>query len=136
MSGDAMVSLADFVREHGVRMSVRRTDGNPLMDNARDMDHWRCVLTCEGRRMVLTFSMGFGLNGVAPGVMDVLDCLASDATALDMPFEEWCREYGYDLDSRKALRTYRACVRHGTALRRVLGSQAVFDALRYDVERL
>jgi len=47
----------------------------------------------------------------------------SDAQSVDdaRDFEDWCAELGYDTDSRKAERTFRACQRIAERLRQFLG---------------
>lgn len=58
----------------------------------------------------------------APGLMDVLYCLVSDASVRNYStYEEWGPEYGYDEDSRKGEATYRACQKQTTDFLRVLG---------------
>ena len=42
------------------------------------------------------------------GLIGALDCIVSDGTYSDYSFEEFCREFDYDDDSRKAERIYRA----------------------------
>ena len=44
-----------------------------------------------------------------PGIDDILYCLVLDAAAAEMSFEDWCSDYGYDTDSRKALHTFLDC---------------------------
>lgn len=44
-----------------------------------------------------------------PDIKDVLYSLTMDADAINYDFEEWCSNYGYDTDSRKALATYQEC---------------------------
>jgi hypothetical protein len=46
-------------------------------------------------------------DGKEPDAYDVLSCIASDLYAPET-FEEFCSEYGYDEDSRKAERTFKA----------------------------
>lgn len=55
----------------------------------------------------------------APKIADVLHCLLVDATAIDYSFEDWCGEFGYDTDSRKAFQMYETCVQTGLTLRRM-----------------
>lgn len=63
-----------------------------------------------------------------PSVVDVLACLASDASAIDhATFDEWANEYGYDPDSRKAEATYKACLACGLALRNMLGEAGLVE---------
>jgi len=72
-----------------------------------------------------------------PDPADILDCIASDASGTDQVggFEDWCGEYGYDIDSRKAEAIYNEVNRQSRALRAMLGRKD-YDQLLYDVERL
>ncbi len=106
------------------------------MDDSARMDHWRVTLRHAGRRMTLTFSQGYGHNGAAPKVADVLDCLSSDASSvISESFEDFAATMGYDTDSRKALRTYNVCKRQADKLQRMLGAD-LFTVLLYNTERL
>jgi hypothetical protein len=58
--------------------------------------------------------------GVAPDVGEVLGCVARDGEAVHMSFDDWCGEFGYDSDSRKAEETYNQCVKEGRKLRRFM----------------
>jgi hypothetical protein len=147
------VSIADFIKEHRISMTAERTDTNPNMDDGgRDMDHWKVVLKRrdyagkrynarkDGTSVVATmttyFSMGYGHHGKAPKAAEVLDCIASDASGADGSFEDFCSNFGYDEDSRKAEKTYKACKHQGERLRKFLGDDA-FQTLVYGgVERL
>lgn len=57
--------------------------------------------------------------GVKPPLPDVLACLISDGPAdFDaLTFDQWCADYGYDTDSRKAFAAYEACCDTGRKLR-------------------
>lgn len=96
-----------------------------------DGDHWQhnawtVELHYQGRTMVTPFYTG-QMAG-EPTVRDVLECLLSDASGVanSESFEDWCGDYGYDTDSRKAERTYNACVEQTESLRQLLGDD--FDA--------
>lgn len=54
-----------------------------------------------------------------PTAAGCLECLLSDATDLD--FSDWCSDLGFSEDSREAERLYRACVKVGKSMRRLLG---------------
>jgi|SRR5882672_3289550 len=122
----------------GIVMTATATDANPNMDDtSHDMDHWSCKFRRAGSARVMTviFSMGSGHHGKAPTACDVLDCLASDATGCDgRSFEDWCGDYGYDTDSRKAERTWKATVRQSAKLQQFLGDD--FAAFLYYTEKL
>jgi hypothetical protein len=58
----------------------------------------------------------------APLLRDVLYCLVLEASVIDYAtFEDWASEYGYDTDSRKAEKTYRACLKTALSLRAMVG---------------
>jgi len=133
------MEIRDFIKSAGLSMSAAWTDHNPNMDDEgrAPMDHWRCTIRSGKSRMSLVFSMGAGHDGKRPELADVLDCLASEAAGLEnsQNFDDWCAEYGYDTDSRRAERTFKAIERHTRSLRRVL-SESAYRTLLWDVERL
>lgn len=53
-----------------------------------------------------------------PSLDDVLHSLCLDASAQDMGFEDWCSDYGYNPDSRKALDAYLSCQENALKLRK------------------
>jgi hypothetical protein len=94
---------------------------------AKKLDEWQqsangysVTLVFQGRRMTVDFFMG-SAHTKEPTSYDVLYCVLSDASVLDMSFEDFCGDFGYDLDSRKAEQTYKACKKSGTKLRKLLG---------------
>jgi hypothetical protein len=129
--------ISDVLRGVNVRFSCEYTDSNPCMDDSNNMDHWKCKIRCGSHAMTLVFSKGSGHNGAKPTLEEVLDCLASDGAGYEnaRSFEEWASEYGYDTDSRKAERTYKAIAKQAEALKRVLGEE-LYKALLWDTERL
>lgn len=86
------------------------------------------TLRYQGRQMTTDFWLGPAISG-EPEVENVIDCLLSDAMGSDQSFEEFCAEFGYDTDSRKAEATYKACKKSGEKLRRLLGDD--FETFAY-----
>ena len=128
------MNIAEFIKSQNVKMTAERVAQNPNMADSRDMDHWLCRIRANGRRMLVNFSMGYGHNGAEPSLADVLDCMASDAAGCNQGFESWCADYGYEIDSRKAEKTYKACKANAAKLHRVFGDAA--ETLIYRCERL
>ena len=64
----------------------------------------------------------------APKAADLLHCLTLDATCIDATFEEWCADYGYEVDSRKAEATYDQCRAQSRDALRVLGKELMNEA--------
>lgn len=78
-------------------------------------------------------------GGLRPQLLDILYCLAMDADVLNhSSFESWATDFGYDVDSREARRTYHTCVESANKLAAVLGGvpqvqelQSLFQAANY-----
>ena len=61
-----------------------------------------------------------------PDAASVLHCLIMDASVLDCDgFEDWCREFGYDTDSRTAEATYRTCIEVALGVRALFGDDGI-----------
>lgn len=65
----------------------------------------------------------FNLIGTQPNAAEVLADLARNSTACEMSFADWCADYGYDTDSRKALETYLACQTGAQEVRKLVGNE-------------
>ena len=81
---------------------------------------FHCVLSYKGHTMSCPFSMGSAHTG-DPKVADVMHSLLLDSSAVDMDFEDWCSDFGYDTDSRKARDTYDKCLELGEAFLNMVG---------------
>ena len=123
------MKIRRFVENHHVLMSAWAAE-NPNMPDARDMNHYRCVFRWKRRSMTVFFSMGLA-HTREPRADEVLHCLAMDASGVDNAtgFEDWCSNYGYDTDSRKAERIYKTCQRQAKKLRQFCGSAEVYQQL-------
>jgi hypothetical protein len=116
------MKLQQFIDRHILTLTATRTDRNPGKPDF-DGDHWKVTLKRPGRRMTLVFSKGYGHKGTPPTVAGVLDCLQSDARIAEecASFEDFCSYLGYDSDSRKAEKIYKALKRQAAKLRTFLG---------------
>ena len=149
MKGSTM-TISDVVSKLGVSMTSERAASNPnMIDPLPGSFHWLCTLTCNGRKMVVPFTQGAAYvqmrktdrntliaEPTPPELDRVLDCLASDASGYDnsRDFEDWCSEYGYDTDRRKAEKCYRDCGEQAKHLRHLLGEDSYRELL--EAERL
>ena len=93
-----------------------------------NLDEWQrratpYTVTLRYQRRAMTVEFWCGSACSEPNAATVLDCLASDASGVESSrgFEDWCGDYGYDVDSRKAERTFKACEKVARNLRRLLG---------------
>jgi hypothetical protein len=121
----------NFAQEHGVHADTERADSNPnMVDGSRDMHHWKVTLRRGKARLTVYFSQG-SAHTKPPTAMDVLGCLASDASGAEESFEEWCSNLGEDTDSRKAKKTYDVVRKQTEKLKNFLGG-ALFTTLIED----
>ena len=70
-----------------------------------------------------------------PNERDVLNCLALDVEGYENAknFEEWCDEYGYDTDSRKAEKAYNVIGKQKAKLVNFLGT-VLYNELLWGTE--
>lgn len=54
----------------------------------------------------------------------VLESLRQDVSSADLPFEDWCADYGFNVDSRSDLAAYEECRRIASMMRAGLGPAA------------
>lgn len=121
----------DFAEEHGITATVAEADSNPNYEPAdRDARHWKVTLRRGKARLTVPFSQG-SAHTKAPTAIEVLGCLASDASGSDESFEDWCGNLGYDADSRKAKKTYDSCRKQTAKLKAFLGD-GLYRALLED----
>jgi hypothetical protein len=131
------MTLTEFIAEQGLTMTCEPADSNPNMQGDpawnETASHYACVIHRGKQRYTVPFSMG-SAHMAEPTLLDVLECLVSDASGARETFESWCADYGMDTDSRKAERAYRACGKTARNLERLLGPDE-YDYLINHVER-
>ena len=134
-------NLGTFIAKYGITCRCmrdfyhRNLEDGDVRHNDRYRRHYRAVLSCDGRRLAVPFTMGSATEG-APTTRDVLACLILDAQGANgKTFEEWANEYGYDDDSRRAEKVYNECKRTICRLCTLLGDVAWRAAVAMDVDR-
>lgn len=112
--------LADLCRELNLTCSAMKGKNvGPLL--SPDMTGWRVMLSWGQVATLSTdYFTGSAIKEVT--VADVLYSLLMDVTMVEgRSFEEWCDDLGLDTDSRRALKTYEACVAQVEPLKAFLG---------------
>lgn len=97
-------------------------------DDPRYRPHYRVTLTGPGGRYQFDFwdSIQSGEKGEKPTEYDVIACLAWNTTEL---FPEYCKEFGYSEDSRRAHQCWKSCLAQTRALHRIFPSETAREAL-------
>jgi hypothetical protein len=118
----------EFCKKHQIMIKYSRTNSNVLMhDNT--MTHWKVTLKHDGRQMTLTFSKGSDHKGVPPSAEEALECLKREWVGGGYDFTDWCEELGYETDSLKAIKIYRACDRQSRKLEKFLGDDLLDELM-------
>jgi hypothetical protein len=104
----------EFLVKHQMIFSAMRgVEKCPLFCDGKHMhgEHYRVYFRRKGQapghRLSFWNSMNDVTEGNTPSAYDVITCLAKSDPG---DFEEFCGNYGYDTDSRKAEKTYKAVV--------------------------
>jgi hypothetical protein len=134
-----MQSVKQFAAKNKIRLTCEPVDRNPNAANddwAKTANHYKCRLSYGRRSMTVYYSMGSALTH-EPRVEDVLDSLAMEWSDVENSpkFEDWAREYGYDLDSRRAERIYKVVIVQSRKFEALLGRD-ILKKLAYETERL
>ena len=104
-----------------------KTDEDLKDDWRKNANKYQVKISYFGKSYVTDYYMGSALTR-KPSKKDVLNSmLLDDISGID--FDEFCCEFGYDNDSIKALKTYKACQRETKALHNMFDSDEI-DMLR------
>lgn len=104
--------------------------------NDKSWPHFKWNIDINGEQFEYKTGIGHVKNNkpTIPEIDHVLACLFSDAQCGQSTFPDFCADFGYDTDSRKALETYLACQQSCVKLRKALGSE--FDSEQKRIEAL
>lgn len=128
-----MSTTTKTLRQLASKMGIQCRFGAKLPRDKQDdwqrkATGWDCTLCYREREFTFDFWQGSAIKG-EPTVIGTLECLLSDSQADDQSFEEFCSEFGYDTDSRKAEQTWQACKKSAVGLKRLLGDD--YEAFLY-----
>jgi hypothetical protein len=129
-SAEETVTLDRLVERYDVEMTVVKIPDPPPWNEDKPYggQGWQCVILLDGRSLTTPFWQGSGHRAPSglpsrPKARDVLECLLSDASGADQSFEDWCGDYGYDTDSRRAYAQWNACVGQTAQLKLLLADK-------------
>jgi len=123
--------------KYRVSAKAELTDKRPPGGFASGTRSWRVQLTrrpgsgARPRTLTVDFFTGSAIE-CEPTAADVIACLVSDACAGRQSFEDFCADFGYDTDSRKAEATWKGCKSMSHKLARFLGAtQSAFESAEH-----
>ena len=90
-------------------------------------DKWEVWLYRGEAKISFDFYLGEGNNGREPELKEVIYALLSDSYAGSISFEDFCSEFGYDTDSRRAYTTWERCGVNARKLRVLFTPEEIAD---------
>jgi len=107
----------DFATATGTTLEINGSAYEKHFPEDKEKRHvFNCTLIRKGKRFTFNFGQSIAAGNIPPTMYDLLTCL----TKYDPEtFEYFCREYGYDTDSIKALETYKAVQREFNGVNRL-----------------
>lgn len=118
MSKDYEREAVQFAEKHGVKLSFI---GEPqykkhFADDTENRYVFKCKLTRRGKTFTFDFGQSIKSGAEEPTLYDVLSCIQKNDCG---DFENFCGDFGYDTDSRKSERIYKAVCREWEAVDRL-----------------
>ena len=86
----------------------------------REATAWTVRLRYNGRSLTVPYWTGSAITD-EPTAADVLYSVIMDTSAGEYDFDDFCGEFGYDDDSRKAEKTWKSCKTIARKTRQFLG---------------
>ena len=128
------MTMQEFIQTNKLDYTRRKAIKNPSMPDMPRHFYFSIVNRTTGNKMGVYFSQG-SAHTKAPTLDEVLECLASDAAGVEnaKTFEDWCGDYGYDTDSRKAEKTWKTVAQQADKLKSLLGAE--YETLLWKIER-
>jgi len=110
-----------FIKDVNAKVTIEYVEyGKHFDDDKEERNIYRITIKRNGKSFTFKFgdSINNTQNGEEPSVYDVLACVQKYDCGT---FENFCSEFGYDTDSRKAEKTYKAVCREFKGINRVFG---------------
>ena len=122
------------INVNGVTVSLKSEYlGNKLWPNSdsrhENYNNHKITVKANGKRATFEFwaSIMHPEIDSESDLISSFECFVSDAVSGLYSFEDFCSEFGYDTDSRKAEKIHRACQKSADKLKRLLGDADIYD---------
>jgi len=137
-----MKTISEFIEENELSMEFLPVKERPdQFVWSPDAHHYFIVIRNKaGKELHTYYSTGsavpvFSSYKSRRKFEDIMDSLSLDCSSASDTFEDFCNEFGYETDSRKAYETWQACVKIKKDMERLVGPEALEELIN-DVERL
>ena len=108
-----------FAKDHNVKLRILDCEYKPYFDTDKESRYvFKCRLSRGKKSYTFNFGQSIRNGSKEPEMYDVLSCLEKTDVGT---FQDFCDEFGYDTDSKRAERIYKAVVKEYKAVERLFG---------------
>jgi hypothetical protein len=106
-----------FTAKHNVKMQINSVNyGKYFADDKQSRHIFNITLKRNRKQYTFNFGQSIAAGSKEPTMYDILTCLEKYES---IDFTDFCGNYGYDEDSRKAYKTYLAVKKEYNAVNRL-----------------
>ena len=117
---------SDFAKKYGVKILVLGKEYKKhFADDKQKRWVFKLRLTRNKKRYTFEFGQSIAEGEMPPTMYDVLSCLQKNEIGT---FQDFCSDFGYNDDSIRAYKTYKALLKEYNAVNRLFGD--VLDELQ------
>jgi len=117
------VSISTLLVQYGIEVEFEYGTAPTNPEYSADSHNWMVTFKRGKKTFIMPFYAGSGWKREDITAEMVLSSLFQDIPYVDMSFEEFCSELGYDADSRRAERIYNTIIKQEQKLKDFLGEQ-------------
>lgn len=111
------IKAESFAKKHGIKLSIKGIEYKKhFLDDETKRSVFKFKLTRKGKSYTFEYGQSIMKKNSSPTMYDVLSCLQKYDVGT---FEDFCGNFGYDEDSRKAEKTYKAVKKEFKAMERL-----------------
>lgn len=115
----------DFAKKYSVKLQILGSEYKSMWNERQNRYVFKCKLSRNLKSYTFEFGQSIANGSKEPTLYDILSCL----TKYDPEsFDNFCSEFGYDIDGRNAEKTYKAVCKEFAAVERLFGD--VMDELQ------
>lgn len=115
----------DFAKKYGVKLQILGSKYKTLWGEEQKRWVFKCKLSRNHKSYTFKFGQSIANSSKEPTMYDILSCLTKYETE---SFYDFCAEFGYDINSRKDEKTYKAVCKEYGAVERLFGD--IMDELQ------
>ena len=117
-ANDYEIQALNFAKKYGVKLQILGSEYKTKWGEQQIRWVFKCKLLRNYKSYTFDFGQSIADGSKEPAMYDILTCL----TKYDPEtFDNFCAEFGYDIDSRNSKKIYKAVCKEFAAVERLFG---------------